>query len=148
MLKGRDPWEIPIAAIGPGTRDNLLERGFQVDSIAEPSNSESMAALLMERFGQQSISKPLLILRGDRGSRVLPEMLEEAGIPFQELVVYESKDVAAADPQVLASLADGAFDWLTVSSSSIAAGAGRLFGDAVGATRVASISPTTSKAAS
>ena len=146
VLRGDDP-SVPIAAIGPGTRDTLVERGYQVDCVADRSNSESMAELLIDRFGQQSISKPLLILRGDRGSRVLPTMLQGARIPFRELVVYQSKDVAVADPQVLKSLAGGAFDWLTVSSSSIATNAAKLFGDAIGATKVASISPTTSSAA-
>lgn len=115
--------------------------------LPEKSNSESLAASLIEYFGQQPVSLPMLVLRGDRGSDVLSNALHRASVPFREVVVYESSDLQKADPIVCQQLAAGDFDWLTVTSSAIAANAAKLFVTAIGQTKVVSISPTTSAAA-
>lgn len=137
----------PIAAIGPGTRDCLQSCGFEVDFVPQEFNSESMADLLIKQHRSTGFSKPILISRGDRGSDVLPTALRHAGIAFEELIIYHSRDVAEADPDILAELSKGKFDWVTISSSSIAANAAKLFGERLSNTKIASISPTTSQTA-
>lgn len=137
----------PIGAIGNGTRECLQQSGYEVEFLPGESNSESMAEILIERFRSLGYSKPILILRANRGSDVLPNALTAAKIPFEELAVYQSLDVTAADPTVLRDLAEGKFQWLTITSSSIACNVARLFSDHVGTTKIASISPTTSQAA-
>jgi len=137
----------PIAAIGPGTWRCLKTRGYKVSFAPKESNSESMAEMLIEQFRADDCSKPILILRADRGSNVLPIALEQAGVPFKELAVYQSDDVTEADPVILQELSEGKFDWVTVTSSSIAFNAAKLFGSHLRNMKVASISPTTSRAA-
>jgi uroporphyrinogen-III synthase len=135
----------PIAAIGSGTQDCLKVCGHEVSIVPAESNSESMAEVLIEQFRTNANEKPILILRADRGSDVLPIALKEAGIPFKELAVYQSRDVSEADPLILQQLSEGRFDWLTVTSSSIASNAVKLFGEQLAGTKIASISPTTSR---
>ena len=137
----------PIAAIGPGTWKCLKARGYKVSLIPAESNSESMAESLVEHIRDQNYEKPILILRADRGSNVLPIALEEAGIPFKELAVYQSNDVTQANPHVLNDLSKGKFDWMTVTSSSIAFNAAKLLGANLAHTKLVSISPTTTRAA-
>ena len=138
---------IPMAAIGAGSAECLRQLGYQVTLVPEQSNSESMANALIDYFRQNSLSKPLLVLRGDRGSEVLPQALSRAGVGYREVVVYESRDIQTVDPELRQRLAAGGFDWLTVTSSSIAANTAKLFGAAIGQTKIVSISPTTSAAA-
>jgi len=136
-----------IGAIGSGTKSQLEERGYSVQFVSEHSNSESMAKSLISRYRRDDHSKPILIIRADRGSAVIPSALDEADISFVELPIYQSLDRLEADAEVLKELADGKFDWVTVTSSAIARGVSRLFGDHLGFAKIASISPTTSAAA-
>ncbi len=137
----------PIGAIGTGTKSSLQQRGYTVQFLPEHANSESMANSLIQRYRANGFSKPILILRADRGSEVLPQALDEAGVPFIELPIYRSVDVTDADASVLADLQAGEFDWLTVTSSAIASNSAKLFGDRIGSTKIVSISPKTSQAA-
>ena len=137
----------PIAAIGSGTRAALDQLGYVVHFIAQESNSESMAELLIEQFRSTGSSKPILILRANRGSDVLPTALTAANVPFEELAIYSSADITAADPAIRQDLADGKFQWLTITSSSIAQNVAKLFADQIGTTKIVSISPTTTQAA-
>ena len=137
----------PIGAIGTGTRSSLEERGYSVQFLPEHANSESMAETLIRRYESMRFSKPILIVRADRGSDVLPSRLEKAGIDFVELPIYQSVDVTNADPTVVSELADGGFDWITITSPAIAKNVASLFGEQISNTKIASISPNTSSAA-
>lgn len=136
-----------FASMGIGTRNRLRELGHEAPLVPEKSNSESMAELLIEEHKKTGSPKPILILRANRGSDVLPNALRLAGIPFEELAIYESHDVTKADPAIEHDLADGKFDWLTITSSAIARNVAKLFADHLGHTKIVSISPTTTKAA-
>ena len=137
----------PIAAIGTGTRDVLLGYGYEVPWVPEESNSQSMAELLVEQSRSSGFAEPILVLRADRGSNVLPEALTQADVPFEELAVYQSVDIEKANPVTSRELYEGKFDWVTVTSSSIASNVARLFGSCLENSRIVSISPTTSAAA-
>ena len=137
----------PVGAIGPGTKSKLEKRGYTVQFLPEEANSESMANALIRKYQSSGFTKPILILRANRGSDVISRELNAVEIPFVELAIYRSVDVDETDPAVLQSLQAGEIDWLTVTSSAIATNAARLFGDVTGSTKIVSISPTTSQAA-
>jgi uroporphyrinogen III methyltransferase / synthase len=135
---------IKVAAIGPGTADELARFGIHADLVPEEHRAESLAAALAgEATGQR-----FLIARASRGRAVLAEELSAAGGVVDEVVVYSSEDVSPDDPEiqrVATLLARGQIDWVTVTSSAIARSLARLFGEALRRARLASISPITSQ---
>jgi uroporphyrinogen III methyltransferase/synthase len=137
--------EIKFAAIGPSTAQCLRDK-FQIeaDLIPKQSNSSSLALALIE---QVTPNQNLLIVRANRGSDELTNQLKLAVAPFQfeEVVAYQSLDVETADPELLAQMAEGKIDWVTITSSAIANSAIGLFGDSLHQTKLASISPATSR---
>ena len=134
-----------IAAIGTATLTQLKSLG--VDNICTPetSNSESLAQLLITR----AVGERAMIIRANRGSDELSNRLKSAGMEFEEVVAYHSVDVETADPKVLDMLAQGKIDWVTMTSSAIAASTINLFSAAIadsnGKTKTVSISPRTSQ---
>ena len=68
-----------------------------------------------------------------------------AGPIVEQVVVYSSRDVEAADPLVAAAFSSGRIDWVTVTSSAIARAIVALFGEQLRGTRLASISPVTAQ---
>ena len=113
---------------------------MNVDLVPDEPSSRGLGAALVEKT-----MGPILFFRANRGSDEIAQMLHHARRKFEEVVVYESRDVAAVDPQVLQQLADGKFDWVTITSSAIARSAIRLFGSALHQTKLVSIGPSVSK---
>ena len=139
MMDGLD--QHAVAAIGESTAQKIREYGESVDLIPTSSNSESMAELLVE-----SATGPILLLRASRGSDVIAKHLEASGKEFDEVVIYESRDVEKPDAKTVELLNDGKIDWVTITSSAIASSTASLFGDSLLQTKLASISPTTTLA--
>jgi len=132
---------IRLAAIGPGTAEELARHHLKADLVPSEYRAESLAAALAgEASGRQ-----FLLARASRGREVLAERLRAAGGLVEQIVVYSSSDVEHADPQVAADLAAGRIDWITVTSSAIARSLGRLFGNDLHRSKLASISPVTSQ---
>jgi uroporphyrinogen III methyltransferase / synthase len=130
-----------LAAMGPGTAAELARYGLAADLVPDEYRAESLAAALAPR----AAGKRFLLARASRGREVLSEALMAAGGIVEQVVVYTSSDVEAADPQVAAALAAGRVDWVTVTSSAIARAIVRLFGEELRKARLASISPVTSE---
>jgi uroporphyrinogen III methyltransferase/synthase len=129
-----------LAAIGPGTAEELAGYGLRVDLVPEQFRAEALAdALLREARGRR-----FLLARASRGREVLAERLRAAGATVEQIVVYTSSDVERPDPAVAAALRAGQIDWITVTSSAIARSLGRLFGEDLRRAKLASISPLTS----
>src|SRR5690606_27166179 len=100
-----------LAAVGPGTAAALGQYHLQADVIASNRVAEgSSDARRCEAEG-----KRLLGGRGSRGGEVLGELLRPSVGRFDELVVYEHRDVGAAGPEVLRKMEAGEFDWVPVS---------------------------------
>jgi uroporphyrinogen III methyltransferase / synthase len=131
---------VKLAAIGPGTAAELSRYGLKVDIVPKEYRAESLA----EALSPPALGKRFLLARASRGRQVLPEQLTAAGGIVEQVVVYSTNDVEAADPQVAAALAAGQVDWVTVTSSAIARSIVGLFGDELRKSRLASISPVTS----
>jgi len=128
-----------IAAIGPGTVDELAGYHLKADLIPDEFRAESLAeALKGDAAGAQ-----ILLVRASRGREVLAEQLTAAGGFVSQVVAYRSTDVTEPDPHVVELLSAGKIDWITVTSSAIARSLVNLFGESLRETRLASISPIT-----
>jgi uroporphyrinogen III methyltransferase/synthase len=131
---------IKIAAIGPGTADELAKYHLRADVVPDEFRAESLA----DSLAKNAAGKRFLLVRASRGREVLAEELTKAGGHVEQVVVYDSVDVEQPDPESAAQLAAGKIDWTTVTSSAIARSLAKLFGDSLKKTRLASISPITS----
>jgi uroporphyrinogen III methyltransferase/synthase len=131
---------IKLAAIGPGTAEELQRYHLKADLVPDEFRAESLAGKLAGHARGQRF----LLARASRGREVLAEELAAAGGIVEQMVVYQSNDVTAADPQIAELLQAGKIDWVTVTSSAIAKSLVRLFGEVLNQTKIASISPITS----
>lgn len=131
---------VKIAAIGPGTATELERHSLRADLIPDEFRAESLAAAL----ATDARGKRFLLLRASRGREVLAEELSAAGGLVEQVVVYDSHDVTAANPDIAALLHSGKLDWITVTSSAIAKSLHALLGADLKKAKLASISPITS----
>jgi uroporphyrinogen III methyltransferase/synthase len=76
---------------------------------------------------------------------VVAERLLEVGVAVRQVVAYQNVDNDPPPAELLAAMQSGKIDWVTVTSSAIADNLVRHFGPALGQTRIASISPITSR---
>jgi uroporphyrinogen III methyltransferase / synthase len=135
------PSQFPrVAAIGPGTADELARYGQRPDLVPGQFRAEALA----DALAADAAGKRFLLARASRGRDVLAEQLTAAGATVEQVVVYTSSDATEADPDVAALLRAGKIDWITVTSSAIARSLARLFGDDLRRAKLASISPLTS----
>ncbi|MBA3484881.1 MAG: uroporphyrinogen-III C-methyltransferase [Pirellulales bacterium] len=130
---------VQLAAIGPGTADALAEYHLRADLQPEEFRAEALAESLLPA----AIGKRVLLLRASRGREVLAETLVAAGAEVHQAVVYESRDVKAADSEIVATLRAGEIDWVTVTSSAIARSLVAMLGDDLKRAKLAAISPLT-----
>ena len=86
---------VPLAAIGPRTKEALEELQLTVSVVPNKFSSEGLADVLSPKFGR------VLLMRSAKGSPVLVEKLEAAGVTVGEIQLY---DIAPSqDPRL---------DWL------------------------------------
>jgi uroporphyrinogen-III synthase len=91
LFSARDPlaarWRgEPAFAVGPKTVGRLQEAG-----LVPRGGDAGDAAALAEQITEAPLSGPLLFLSGNRRRDTLPNRLREAGLAFDELVVYETR---------------------------------------------------------
>jgi uroporphyrinogen III methyltransferase/synthase len=130
-----------IAAIGQRTAFELENRGLSVSLIPSSSDSHGVAESLMDQVKTEKV----LLVRADRGSEELSARLQQEGISHEEIAVYRSSNVTSVDPEIIRRMKQHEIDWVTVTSSAVAQSIVNLFGEFLGHTKLASISPTTSK---
>ncbi len=133
--------DVKLAAIGPGTAEELSRHRVRADLVPDEYRAEALAGSL----AQEAAGRRFLLARASRGREVLAEQLVAAGGLVDQVVVYRSTDVERPEPAVASALAAGRIDWVTVTSSAIAQALVRLLGEALRASRLASISPITSE---
>lgn len=133
---------IRLAAIGPGTAEELLRHHLKADLVPDEYRAESLAGSLAGK----ARGRRFLLARASRGREVLAEELAAAGGTVEQVVVYQSNDVTVADSQIAELMQGGKIDWVTVTSSAIAKSLASLFGESLKKTKLASISPITSSA--
>jgi uroporphyrinogen III methyltransferase/synthase len=132
---------LQLAAIGPATVEALAEYHLTADIQPNSYRAEALA----EALAPQAKGKRFLLARASRGREVLAEMLAAAGGEVTQAVVYESRDVAQPNEDVLAALQAGRITWTTVTSSAIARALVGMFGEALRQTQLAAISPLTAE---
>jgi uroporphyrinogen III methyltransferase/synthase len=132
---------LKLAAIGPGTADELAGYRLMADLVPKTFRAEALAEALSADAG----GKSFLLARASRGREVLSQQLTAAGAAVDQIVVYSSVDVERPQPEVAEALAKGRIDWITVTSSAIARSAVRMFGRDLRRAKLASISPITSE---
>ncbi|MFO8098099.1 MAG: uroporphyrinogen-III synthase [Salinibacter sp.] len=122
-------------AVGPKTARWLRKLGLDVSG-----EDTGTAAALGNRLASKGHERPLLFLSGNRRRETLPDALHDAGVAFEEQVVYETKPRST-----LAVPSPAETDWLVVFSPS---GLEALSAAQVplAAYRVAAIGPTTAGA--
>ncbi|MCI0332655.1 MAG: uroporphyrinogen-III C-methyltransferase [Planctomycetes bacterium] len=128
-----------LAAIGPATVAALAEYQLRADVQPDTYRAEALA----EALAPKARGRRFFLARASRGREVLAEMLTNSGAIVEQALVYESRDVTAANEDIATTLAAGKIDWTTVTSSAIARSLVGLFGDALHETRLAAISPLT-----
>jgi uroporphyrinogen III methyltransferase/synthase len=131
---------VRLAAIGPGTAEELGRYGLRADLVPGQYRAEALA----EALAAAAPRGRFLLARASRGRETLYEQLTAAGASVEQVVVYTSSDVTESEPRVAKDLGAGRIDWITVTSSAIARNLIRLFGAGLRKTRLATISPLTS----
>jgi uroporphyrinogen III methyltransferase / synthase len=129
-----------LAAMGPGTAEELARHGLRADLVPERYQAEALA----DALAREAPGRRFLLARASRGREVLAEQLAAAGGAVEQIVVYSSTDVQEPDAAVAASLRNGGIDWITVTSSAIARSLARLFDEDLRRAKLASISPISS----
>jgi uroporphyrinogen III methyltransferase/synthase len=132
---------VMVIGIGKSTCQALENRQIQARSVPGKSDSNRVANYLIDHQAKGEI----LIVRADRGSRVLPDRLKAAKIDFKQVAAYRSVDRASVEEASVQAMHSGEIAWVTVTSSAIGNSLVRLFGDALKHTKLVTISPTTSK---
>jgi uroporphyrinogen III methyltransferase/synthase len=138
---------IRIAAIGPSTAQTLAAVRLRADLVPPSYRSESLAAAL----GPQAKGQRVLLARADRGRTLLKDELERLA-DVRQVAVYTSSDAGSLPAGVVTRIVDGTVDWITLTSSAIAARLHALLPDDARArigreVGLASISPVTSQTA-
>jgi uroporphyrinogen III methyltransferase/synthase len=132
---------VRLAAMGPGTSEELARYHLKTDREPEQYRAEALAELLVP----EARGKKFLLARASRGREILGEQLAAGGASVEQVVVYTSEDVPEPNAEIAAELAAGRIDWVTVTSSAIARSLARMFGPDLRHARLASISPITSE---
>jgi uroporphyrinogen III methyltransferase/synthase len=130
-----------LAAIGPATVEALAQYHLRADIQPSAYRAEALADALAPHVR----GKRVLVARASRGREVLAEMIASAGAHVEQVVVYESRDVAAPDDEIVEALEGGKINWVTVTSSAIARSLVHLFGGGLRQSRLAAISPLTAE---
>lgn len=78
---------LKLAAVGQQTRKLLEDRGLLVDYMPEVYDSVHLGAGLAKEIPR---GKKVLLVRGRIATSILPEALEQAGIAYKNLVVYDT----------------------------------------------------------
>lgn len=137
-----------LACIGPATAAALREYSLQADLIPQTYRGEALAQELARLGG----AGPVAWFRADRGREVIPEILQNAGMQVESVVVYRNCDAEIPEGFSAVELERQEIDWICLTSPSIA----RRFAEALVETggdpeslrsRVACISPVTAAAA-
>jgi len=132
-----DEWtERPAYAVGPKTAARLRALGLRARG-ADTGTAEALAARIIE----DDPDAPLLFLSGNRRRETLPKALRAAGVPFDELVVYETHARTDLDVPVSEKTS-----WLVFFSPSGLQAVTRAEDVDVQAHRLAAIGPTTAEA--
>ncbi len=141
-----------VAAIGPGTAEELRARGIHPDQVPGEYRGEAVARAIVDAHGGDMKGASVLLPRAEVARDVLPETLRAAGAAVDVVPAYRSLPPEDEEVERLRSLVrGGSVDVVTFTASSTVANLVELLGR--GAARelapltVASIGPVTTETA-
>ncbi len=105
---------LKLAAIGPGTADQLQRWHLRADLVPDRFLSEG----LVEALSPLVLGKRVLLARANRGRTLLCDQLE-AIAQVEQVAVYQNLDAAALPAGVVQAMEAGEIDWITLTSSAI-----------------------------
>lgn len=107
---------IKIAVIGTATGEIFLKRGICPDYIPERYYAKELG----EGLAKKAVGERVLILRSKKGSPMLTHPLAEAGVEYDDIVLYEPVQAAAHAMAKRAGLLlkQRSFDYVTFTSGS------------------------------
>lgn len=80
------PWkDAPVYVVGPKTGERFRSLGFDVRG-EQTGEADALASLITDADPR----RPLLFLSGNRRRDTLPNALQNSGVPYDEIVVYET----------------------------------------------------------
>lgn len=126
-------------AMGNGTRKELERQGIQSAQVPPNSDSHGLAQFL----AAGKFPVPMLLLRANEGSSIVPDQLKTHQIEYRQAPLYALRQLGL-EVETMAQATDGIFEWITVTSSTIARYAASELGEHLHRMKIASISPTTS----
>jgi uroporphyrinogen III methyltransferase / synthase len=112
---GRWPRDLPVAAVGKGTRRALEQQG--VANVVSPESAADSEALLALPALQEVAGKKILIVRGEGGREVLGEKLAERGAQVDYAQCYRRLPPKSDPAPLLAAWDQGRVDAVTVYSA-------------------------------
>ncbi len=131
-----------IAAVGPGTAEELSRFGLTADLIPD----DHSAAALADAIIATELRGPALWPRGRQSRETLQVALTDAGLPVEPIDVYETRPVSLT-PAARREIESGAVDWIALSSPSTASSLADSGVTLPANVRLAAISPLTAAAA-
>lgn len=140
---------INLGAIGPTTRDSLLDRGLKVDLMPDEYHAEGIIKALENKVKK---GQWVLLPRARGARKVLPETLRQWGVHVNEVILYESIPDTRISRARITEILEDRVDYLTFTSSSTVSNFVRMVGrDKVlslnNKARVACIGPITAETA-
>ncbi len=144
-LDSRDFGQCKIATIGQKTNQSLSRFHLKSDYVPKKFDADHLADHLVDLQSNSEHPLRILLIRASRGRDDLAVRLSTAGAKVDQAVAYLNQDAAPPSQELIASMATGNIDWVTVTSSAIARNLVQCFGEHLRATQLVSISPLTSQ---
>jgi uroporphyrinogen III methyltransferase/synthase len=110
---------LKIAVIGPGTEKALNKKRINVDYMPESYNAEALATGLA---GIAAGDEKVLVLRAREGSEDLSRILEEKGVRYEDIPVYDTVYEADINPFSKEAILANDFDYAAFTSASTVGG--------------------------
>lgn len=141
-----------VAAIGPGTAEELALRGIRPDQVPGEYRGEAVAQVILDAHGGRMEGVRVLLPRAEVARDVLPETLRRAGAEVDVVPAYRSVPPEGDQVERLRALVHGReVDVVTFTASSTVSNLVDLLGEgaaeALAPLTVASIGPVTTETA-
>jgi uroporphyrinogen III methyltransferase/synthase len=114
-----------FAAIGSATAGALADRGIVPDLVPDQYSGDALGRALREAAlpGER-----VILPRSRIGTGEATRHLEEAGIPFLDLPIYDTKPAETPDGKIYRTMLCEGLDWIVFTSASTVEGFFALFG--------------------
>ncbi|BFZ55343.1 hypothetical protein PYCC9005_002383 [Savitreella phatthalungensis] len=134
----------PVYTVGPATHAAISRIGFSDIRGSESGNGDALATFILRERPENEI-RPFFFIVGDKRRDIITKRMAAAGIPLEELVVYETVTASTfiSDFQSATMDAGNSIEWLVFFSPAGADVALEFVKRSGNRTRIATIGPTT-----